>query len=66
MDDVELTVGDKNLIKSLARVFTYHKIEVPFTGIKDIQKCPNLGGGYKLKEEKKAVKKAKQNEKVRW
>ncbi len=66
MDDVELTVGDQNLIKELSKVFTYHKIEVPFTGIRDLQKCQYLGGDYKVKEEKKAVKKAKKEEEVRW
>jgi glutamate synthase domain-containing protein 2 len=66
MDDVDLTVGDKNLIKKLAESFTYNKVPVPFTNIKDMQKCPHLGGNYKRKEEKKEVKKAKKKDEVRY
>ncbi|RMA58647.1 FMN-binding glutamate synthase family protein [Ulvibacter antarcticus] len=66
MDDVELTVGDKHLIKSLAETFSYIKVPVPYNGIKQQQKCPHLGGNYKRKDEKKVVKKAKKKNEVRY
>ncbi|WP_394369346.1 FMN-binding glutamate synthase family protein [Luteirhabdus pelagi] len=66
MDDVELTLGDRNLIKTLANTFGYHKTEVPFEGIKEIQNCPYLGGKYNKKEAKKEAKNLKQKNKVRY
>lgn len=46
MDDVDLTVGDKNLIKTLAQSFMYHKYPVPFESMKALSECPHLGGNY--------------------
>lgn len=67
MDDVDLTVGDKNLIKTLATTFTYHKVEVPFKSMKDLQNCPHLGGGLDPKNEgRKEAKKLKQKGEVRY
>lgn len=66
MDDVDMATGDKNMINTLADVYHYHKVAVPFTGIKDIMSCPHLGGGYERKKEKKVVKKAIKNEEVRY
>ena len=66
MDDVEVSLGDKNLIQPLAASFGYHKVKVPFTSMKDLQECPHLGGHYKTKKEAKNVKKAKQKEEVRY
>jgi len=66
MDDVDLTVGDKNLFKTLAESFTYLKTEVPFKSMKDLRDSPYLGGHYQPKEEKKEVKKMKKKDEVRW
>jgi glutamate synthase domain-containing protein 2 len=66
MDDVEVSLGDKNLIQPLAASFGYHKVKVPFTSMKDLQECPHLGGHYKTKKEAKNVKNAKQKEEVRY
>ncbi|MCW8980780.1 MAG: FMN-binding glutamate synthase family protein [Altibacter sp.] len=66
MDDVELSVGDKNLLKTLGESFTYNKVPVPFNGVKEQQECPHLGGNYNRKEEKKEVKKLKKEDKVRY
>ncbi|RDK87163.1 FMN-binding glutamate synthase family protein [Marinirhabdus gelatinilytica] len=66
MDDVDMATGDKDLINSLADIYYYHKVDVPFTGIKNIANCPYLGGSYNIKTEKKAVKKAMKKEEVRY
>ncbi|OAB78599.1 FMN-binding glutamate synthase family protein [Cochleicola gelatinilyticus] len=66
MDDVEISLGDKNLIKNLADSFAYHKVAVPFKSVKALQNCPYLGGNYSKKEEKKEVNKMKQKDKVRY
>ncbi|MDX1463692.1 MAG: FMN-binding glutamate synthase family protein, partial [Marinirhabdus sp.] len=66
MDDVEMATGDKNLITTLANIYHYHKVPVPFTGIKNQMECPHLGGNYERKMEKKVVKKAMKNEEVRY
>jgi len=66
MDDVDFSLGDKNLVKKLADSLGYHKVPVKFTGVKDFMKCEHLGGNYHAKEEKKEVKKAKKKNEVRW
>lgn len=66
MDDVDLSLGDKNLVKTLSESFTYHKTEVAFKSVKDLQKCPYLGGKYNKKVEKKHVKELKKKDKVRF
>jgi len=66
MDDVDFSLGDKNLVKSLADSFGYHKVPVGFTSVKDCMKCEHLGGNYQPKEEKKEVKKAKKKNEVRY
>ena len=45
-EDVDLTLGDKNLTQTLAACFTYHKVEVPFAGMNEILDCKYLGGNY--------------------
>ncbi|MAW93798.1 MULTISPECIES: FMN-binding glutamate synthase family protein [unclassified Leeuwenhoekiella] len=45
-EDVDLTLGDKNLTQTLAACFTYHKVEVPFTKMQDLIDCEYLGGNY--------------------
>lgn len=66
MDDVDLTVGDKNLIKTLAQSFMYHKVPVPFESMKALAHCPYLGGNFHEKEAKKEVKEMKKQNKVRY
>ena len=66
MDDVEMATSDKSMINAIGDIFGYNKVKVPFTGIEEIASCPHLGGGYKIKKEKKAVKQAIKNEAVRY
>lgn len=66
MDDVDLTVGDKNLIKTLAQSFMYHKCAVPFESMKALSQCEHLGGNYHEKEAKKEVKAMKRENLVRY
>ena len=66
MDDVEFSLGDRNLLKTLADAFEYNKVKIPFTGIKDCMDCPHLGGNYEPKTAKKAVKRARKAAKVRY
>lgn len=66
MEDVDISLGDKNLTKTLSTAFGYNKVEVPFESMKALQNCPNLGGNYRKKKVAKAVNKAKANEEVRY
>ena len=66
MDDVEFSLGDRNLVKTLADSFEYNKVAVPFKGIQDCMDCPHLGGNYKHKKVSKAVKKARKRSGVRY
>lgn len=66
MDDVEITLGDRNLMKNLAQTFTYVKIPVEFNGMQELQDSPYLGGNYHRKKEKKQVKELKKQNKVRY
>ncbi|PHQ29154.1 FMN-binding glutamate synthase family protein [Leeuwenhoekiella nanhaiensis] len=65
-EDVDLSLGDKNLTQTLAACFTYHKVEVPFQSMQDLIDCPYLGGCYDPKTAK-TEKEIQQNpEKVRY
>ncbi len=66
MDDVDLTVGDKNLIQTMANSFMYLKEPVPFNGVKEMMDCPYLGGNFHEKEAKKEVKEMKKKDEVRY
>ncbi|MBT0608520.1 FMN-binding glutamate synthase family protein [Aequorivita echinoideorum] len=66
MDDVDMTVGDKNLIKKMSESFMYNKSPVPFESVKALSKCPHLGGNYHEKEAKKEVKAMKRENMVRY
>lgn len=66
MDDVDMTVGDKNLISTLAESFMYHKCEVPFESMKALSQCEHLGGNFHEKEAKREVKAMKKENKVRY
>lgn len=66
MDDVDLTVGDKNLIKTLSQSFMYHKCEVPFESMKALSQSEHLGGNFHEKDAKKEVKAMKKENMVRY
>jgi len=66
MEDVEFSLGDKNLVKTLADSFGYNKAIVPFEGVSNCMTCEYLGGNYQPKEAKKAVKKAKEKNLIRY
>jgi glutamate synthase domain-containing protein 2 len=66
MDDVEFSLGDRNLLKTLADSFGYNKTKVPFTGVEDSMNCEYLGGNYKLKEAKNIVDRAIEKNEVRY
>ncbi len=66
MEDVEFSLGDRNLIKTLKDSFGYTKTPVAFKSVKDCMECQHLGGNYKPKEAKKEVKVLKKNDKVRY
>jgi len=50
MEDVNVNLGDKSLMDTLAHTYGYNKVEVPFEGMKDLKDCPALGGEYNAKE----------------
>lgn len=66
MDDVDFSLGDKNLMKTLSQSFGYHKTRVPFTSMQEIQDCIHLGGQYKQKKEEKKARKLKKKDQVRY
>ena len=66
MEDVEFSLGDKNLVKTLADSFGYNKTIVPFEGVSNCMTCEYLGGNYQPKEAEKAVKKAKEKNLIRY
>ncbi len=46
MDDVDINLSDKNITKTLASTFAYHKTKVPFTSVQEHMDCPHLGGTF--------------------
>ncbi len=44
MDDVDVSIGDKNLTQTLAHTYMYHKDKVPFHGMRSLKECEYLGG----------------------
>jgi len=46
MDDVDINLSDKNITKTLAATFAYHKTPVPFTSVQEHIDCPHLGGTF--------------------
>lgn len=65
-EDVDLSLGDKNLTQTLAACFTYHKVEVPFKSMQDLIDCPHLGGCYDPKTAKTEKEIQQKPEKVRY
>lgn len=66
MDDVEFSLGDRNLIKTLADSFGYHKTISPFEGVEALMNCEFLGGSYTPSEAKNSVRKAMEKNEVRY
>ncbi|SFS57570.1 Glutamate synthase domain-containing protein 2 [Zhouia amylolytica] len=44
MDDVDVSLGDKNMTQTLAAAHNYNKHKVPFNGMQELKECPYLGG----------------------
>jgi len=65
-EDVDLTLGDKNLTQTLAASFTYHKVEVPFNTMQDLIDCEYLGGNYNPDTVKTAKESDAKPEEVRY
>src|SRR5690625_7807621 len=66
MNDIQMSVGDKNVIKTLEQIFSYLKAPVAFTSVKDLTSCPYLGGNYKIMDQKKQLKNIKDQDLVRY
>ncbi len=47
MDDVDISLGDKNLTQTLAHTYGYHKVKVPFKSMQNLKDCIYLGGKNK-------------------
>ncbi len=44
MNDVDISLGDKNLTQTLANTYKYNKVEVPFENMQKLKDCAYLGG----------------------
>ncbi len=67
MDDVDFSLGDKNLTQTLASSFGYHKVNVPFKGVQFLLSCTSLGGNYqKIESEKVTTRDSKEKDAVRY
>ena len=53
MDDVDINLSDKNITKTLASTFAYHKTPVAFTSVQEHMDCPHLGGTFSKGKEVK-------------
>lgn len=47
MDDVDINSSDKNLTKTLAQTFFYHKVKVPFESTQTLYESEYLGAKYR-------------------
>ncbi|UOB17328.1 FMN-binding glutamate synthase family protein [Abyssalbus ytuae] len=52
MDDVDVSIGDRNLTQTLANTYQYNKVKVPFESMRKLKDCTYLGGRI-IKEQKK-------------
>lgn len=66
MDDVEFSLGDKNLLKTLADSFAYNKTKSDFDGVASLMNCKHLGGGYVQKDAQKSYERAVEKNEVRY
>ena len=53
MDDVDVSIGDRNLTQTLAHTYCYNKVPVPFESTEKLYECNHLGGAAYVKELKK-------------
>ena len=53
MEDVDINLSDKNITKTLASTFAYHKTPVAFTSVQEHMDCPHLGGTFSKGKEVK-------------
>lgn len=53
MEDVDINLSDKNITKTLASTFAYHKTKVSFTSVQEHLDCPYLGGTFSMGKEVK-------------
>lgn len=44
MDDVDISIGDRNLTQTLTDTYKYHKVPVDFSNVQKLKDCPHLGG----------------------
>ena len=44
MEDVDVSLGDKNLTQTLANTYKYNKVKVPFESMQKLKDCTYLGG----------------------
>ena len=51
MNDIDLSMGDNNMTRSLAQTYGYLKVPVKFEGIKSLLACPHLGGRKAIEKE---------------
>jgi hypothetical protein len=47
MRDVDVSIGDQNMTRTLEYTYKYQKTQVPFTGMQDLKDCTHLGGSGK-------------------
>ena len=66
MQDVEFSLGDRNLLQPLADTFGYNKVAVPFNGVASLKSCEHLGGNFSATEVEKQVQKAMDKDEVRY
>ncbi|XLS30953.1 FMN-binding glutamate synthase family protein [Flavobacteriaceae bacterium M23B6Z8] len=50
MQDVDVSLGDKNMTQTLAHCYGYNKVKVPFESMQHLKDCVYLGGNYKINE----------------
>ena len=53
MDDVDVSIGDRNLTQTLAHTYCYNKVPVTFESVEKLYECKYLGGAAYVKELKK-------------
>ncbi|QIE58173.1 FMN-binding glutamate synthase family protein [Rasiella rasia] len=66
MEDVEFSLGDKNLVQPLSASFGYNKVPVSFQGVASLLACNHLGGNYIPADAEKEVQKAMDKDEVRY
>lgn len=55
MNDVDMSLGDKNMTQTLAHCYGYNKVKVPFENMQHLKECIYLGGKNKIKHTKEPL-----------